>query len=73
MRELPNLFGALDGRQRKGRRKMKYVYCIFKYDKTLLKICENAEVAIDERDKLCEEQGYSPQYLIIEKKELITK
>lgn len=53
--------------------KMKYVYCIFKYDRTLLKICENAEVAIDERDKLCEEQGYSPQYLIIEKKELITK
>lgn len=52
---------------------MKYVYCIFKYDKTLLKICENAKVAIDERDKLCEEQGYSPQYLIIQKIELITK
>lgn len=51
---------------------MKYVYCIFNYEMKLLKICENAEVAIDERDKLCEEQGYSPQYLIIKKIELIT-
>jgi len=52
---------------------MKYVYCIFNYERKLKKICESAEVAIDERDRLCEEQGYSPQYLIIEKIELITK
>ena len=51
---------------------MKYVYCIFNYEMRLMKICENAEVAIDERDRLCEEQGYSPQFLIIKKVELIT-
>jgi hypothetical protein len=50
---------------------MEYVYCIFKHDNLLLKICASAEIAIDTRDKLCKEEGYSDEHLFIRKKELI--
>ena len=50
---------------------MKYVYCIFDNDGYLLKVCANAEVAVDERDRLCIREKYSDKYLHIRKKELI--
>lgn len=50
---------------------MKYVYCIFNDDGYLLKVCVNAEVAVEERDRLCIAEKYSDKHLHIRKKELI--
>ena len=50
---------------------MKYVYCIFNDNGCLLKVCVNAEVAVDERDRLCITERYSDEHLHIRKKELI--
>lgn len=58
-------------RKKENKKNMKYVYCIFNDDGYLLKVCVNAEVAVEERDRLCIAERYSDKHLHIRKKELI--
>ena len=65
------MYAILISERRKENKDMKHVYCIYDNYGHLLKVCVNAEVAINERDRLCIVEKYSDKYLHIRKKELI--